>query len=149
MKHLILIFFALFSFLGTQNTKAQSISQNMKDHKEIQNNKENYVVLTRKVPQLKPIIYAAKDLATQDVNTFGEFHVVICGKTILETKDHEQMKSYLDLAKNYNVKIFACGFSMKKFGVKASELPQEMEIVENGILYNFQLQKKGFKSITL
>ncbi|SEA25687.1 DsrE family protein [Psychroflexus halocasei] len=143
MKHLILITFAFFSFLGTQNLLAQKTSH--LPH----NEKENYVVLTRKVPQLKPIIYAAKDLATQDGNTFGEFHVVICGKTILETKDHEQMKSYLDLAKNYNVKIFACGFSMKKFGVKASELPQEMEIVENGILYNFQLQKKGFKSITL
>jgi intracellular sulfur oxidation DsrE/DsrF family protein len=43
----------------------------------------------------------------------------------------------------------ACGFSLKKFGVDASAIPKEMSVVDNGILYGFNLQKDGFLSITL
>lgn len=143
MKNLIFIIIAFFSLIGSQNLKAQSFKHQKHQHQ------ENYVVLTRKVPQLKPIIHAAKELAKEDAQNFGEFHVVICGKTIKETKDHELMNSYIEMAQKNKVKIFACGFSMKKFGVKASELPKGMEIVENGILYNFKLQKQGYRSITL
>lgn len=114
-------------------------------------NKEqsNYFVLTRKVPQLKAILLAADQLAKDDGAQFGEFHVVICGETVKELTNLETMQPYLDLAKSEKVKILACGFSLKKFGVDATKLPKEMSVVDNGILYGFNLQKDGFLSITL
>jgi intracellular sulfur oxidation DsrE/DsrF family protein len=38
-----------------------------------------------------------------------------------------------------NVKIVACGF--QKFHINPQDIPKQIEIVPNGILYNFQLQK--------
>ncbi|MGO1728314.1 MAG: DsrE family protein [Flavobacteriaceae bacterium] len=140
MKHLLLIAFAFLSLSGFKKAEAQNTTQE---------EKQNYVVLTRQIPQLKPIIFAAQDLAEEDGANFGEYHVVVCGKTIEGITDHQKMNEYLTLAKKHNVKLFACGFSMQKFGVEPSQLPKGVDVVKNGILYNFQLQKKGFKSITL
>jgi len=109
----------------------------------------NYFVLTRKVPQLKAILLAAHQLAKDDGEKFGVFHVVICGETVKELTNLEAMQSYLDLAQSEKVKILACGFSLKKFGVNATAIPKEMGVVDNGILYGFNLQKDGFLSITL
>ena len=114
-----------------------------------QKDQNNYFVLTRKVPQLKAILLAADQLAEDDGAQFGEFHVVICGETVKELTNLETMQPYLDLAQSEKVKILACGFSLKKFGVDATKLPKEMSVVDNGILYGFNLQKDGFLSITL
>lgn len=140
MKHLLLIMFTFLSLSTFQKAEAQNTTQK---------EKQNYVVLTRHIPQLKPIIFAAQDLAEEDGENFGEYHVVVCGQTIEDITDLQKMKEYLTLAKKHNVKLFACGFSMKKFGIQPSQLPKGVDVVKNGILYNFQLQKEGYKSITL
>ena len=111
--------------------------------------KSNYVVLTRNVPQLKPIILAAEELAVQDKKQFGDFQVVICGKTVQELTNQELMGNFLNQAEKAKVTINACGFSLKKFGVDPKNLPPGINIVENGILFNFELQKKGYLSIEL
>lgn len=141
MKHLLtLAVLAITLFGGLTEVGAQTTY-----------NKEqnNYFVLTRKIPQLKAILLAADELATADGDKFGEFHVVICGETVKELTDMEQMQPFLDLAQSEKIKLLACGFSLKKFGVDATKLPKEMGVVDNGILYGFNLQKDGFLSLTL
>ncbi|MEO2064200.1 MAG: sulfur reduction protein DsrE [Christiangramia sp.] len=109
----------------------------------------NYVVLTKKVPQLKPILLTAEDLREEDGDHFGQFEVIVCGKTVEELTDAETMTPFLQQAKELGVIINACGFSLKKFEVDASKLPEGIKVVKNGILYDFQLQKKGFMSLGL
>lgn len=109
----------------------------------------NYVVLTKKIPQLQPIILTAVDLAKEDGNHFGDFQVIICGQTVKDLTNGEMMKGFIEKAEAAGVKIVACGFSLKKFGVDSSKLPPKIEVVKNGILYDFQLQKKGYRSIEL
>ena len=109
----------------------------------------NYVVLTRKVPQLKPILLAAEELKAQDGAKFRDFQVVVCGKAVQDLTNKELMSSFLQKAKKAGVTINACGFSLKKFGVEKSQLPSTLRVVENGILHNFELQKKGYLSIEL
>ena len=75
MKAYILLISVLFSFLISGNSLAQ---------KPADSTVKNYTVLTRDIQQLKPIILAAKDLASEDGNQFGAFKVVICGKTITD-----------------------------------------------------------------
>jgi len=141
MKKLFTIAFMAITLLGGL-TQVSAQSTYNKDQ-------NNYIVLTRKIPQLKAILLAADQLAADDGAQFGEFHVVICGETVKGLTYMEQMQPFLDLAKSEKIKLLACGFSLKKFGVDATKLPKEMGVVANGILYNFNIQKDGFLSITL
>jgi intracellular sulfur oxidation DsrE/DsrF family protein len=134
-----LLLFVLTIF-GTSNLKAQQ-----KDNTD----KNNYIVITRKVPQLQPIILTAESLKAEDGDAFGDFQVVICGQEIGDITHPDKINSFIERAEKAGVQIKACGFSLKKFDVDKTKVPEKIKIVENGILYNFQLQKKGYKSISL
>ncbi len=109
----------------------------------------NYVILTKKVAQLKPILLAADALAKEDGANFGNFEIIVCGKEIDDLTDLEKLQPHLDEAKKVGATIIACGFSLKKFKVDAEKLSKEIKIVDNGILHNLQLQKKGYLSLAL
>ncbi|AGA80217.1 DsrE family protein [Echinicola vietnamensis] len=111
--------------------------------------KSNYFVLTRNIKQLQPILLTAKTLAASDGEQFGEFHVVICGKAVKDLLDEKALSPILSKAKKYKVTLLACGFSLQKFDINPDELPLGISVTENGILYGFQLQKRGFYTITL
>lgn len=140
MKIIILSSIALFFVFFTTPLEAQT---------QVEPNKNNYVVLTRKIPQLQPIILSAEALAEEDGEKFGNFKAIICGKTVQELSNKEAIKPFIEKAKKANVEILICGFSLNKFGVDRNELPEELKVVENGILYNLQLQKQGYLSIEL
>ena len=109
----------------------------------------NYVVLTKKVDQLKPILMAAEALLKENKEEFGSFEIIICGKDIGEITNTEKMDGFIDKAKNLNVNIIACGFSLKKFEVDPDKISGDIKIIDNGILYNMELQKKGYLSLEL
>ncbi len=142
MKKIFLAGLAFLLTLFTNPLQAQNDHEEHADH-------VNYVVLTRKVPQLKPIILAAEELAKQDGEKFGDFQVVVCGKAVQDLTNQEIMKDFIEKAGKAGVTINACGFSLKKFSVDRSKLPEALRVVENGILHNFELQKKGYLSIEL
>ncbi|THD66604.1 sulfur reduction protein DsrE [Robertkochia marina] len=111
--------------------------------------KHNYVVLTKKVPQLQPILITAEKLKEEDGENFGAFEVIICGQEIGDITDPAKIDAFIEKAEALGVRLIACGFSLNKFKVDRNAVPEKMEIVENGILYNFQLQKKGYHSLGL
>lgn len=134
----LMFFLLLAGIVSFTSCNAQTNTENQK-----------YVVLTKKIPQLKPILLTAEDLQKEDGSNFGDFQVIICGKTVTELTDKEQLEPFLQKAKELNVTVNACGFSLKKFGVDETKLPKQIKIVKNGILYDFQLQKKGYHSLGL
>lgn len=129
----------MLTLLSTANLQGQQMN----------NGKNNYVVLTKKVPQLQPIILTAEALKSEEGDAFGDFQVIICGKEIGDITDTEKISGFIEKAEKAGVHLVACGFSLNKFKVDKTKVPKEMKVVENGILYNFQLQKKGYKSISL
>jgi len=131
--------FLMLSLFSTIESQAQQLD----------NDKNNYVVLTKKVPQLQPIILTAEALKAEDGKAYGDFQVIICGKLIGDITDPKKMGDFVEKAKNAGVQINACGFSLNKFKVDKTKIPEGIHTVENGILHNFQLQKKGYKSISL
>ncbi|TYC14213.1 sulfur reduction protein DsrE [Bizionia gelidisalsuginis] len=133
----LLLFTVLFGSTTLRAQKAQEL------------NTQNYVVLTKKLPQLTPIILTAEALKVEDGRDFGSFKVIICGKDIGEITTNENMEDYIKRAEAARVELIACGFSLQKFKIDTAKVPKAMKIVENGILYNFQLQKHGYKSISL
>lgn len=142
MKNIFLASLAVILSLFTNSVQAQNSHEQHADD-------VNYVVLTRNVQQLKPILLAAEELAAQDGDKFGDFQVVVCGKTVQDLTNKETMDGFIEKAHKAGVSINACGFSLKKFGVDRSKLPEALHVVENGILHNFELQKKGYLSIEL
>jgi len=116
---------------------------------EINTNKNNYVVMTKKVAQLQPIILAAEALKAEEGKDFGDFEIIICGKEIGDITDPEKINKFISKTQKAGVTIVACGFSLNKFKIDRNTVPKEIKIVENGILHNFQLQKKGYKSLSL
>ncbi|HUH29209.1 sulfur reduction protein DsrE [Gelidibacter sp.] len=129
----------MFTLFGSVNLQAQQVDSS----------KNNYVVLTTKVQQLQPIILTAEALKAEEGESFGDFQVIICGKDMGQLTDPEIINSFIQKAEKAGVQIIACGFSLNKFKVDKTKVPARLYIVENGILYNFQLQKKGYKSLSL
>ncbi|MGY5851680.1 DsrE family protein [Salegentibacter sp. F14] len=141
MKTILLSSFAMFLALFSTQVTAQE----QPDH----DHNKDYVVLTKKVDQLKPILLTAEALSEEDGDHFGEFQVIVCGKDISQLTNTSKMTPFVEQAQKLGVELVACGFSLNKFQVDRKEIPKEMTVVENGILHNLQLQKKGFYSLGL
>ncbi|MEM5540302.1 sulfur reduction protein DsrE [Olleya sp. AS48] len=140
MKNSILIFTTLFSFIcGTQQLQAQDFNTT----------KNNYLILSKNIPQLKPVLLTAQSLATEDGINYGDFYVIICGKTVKDIPNNTEFKTLLEEAKFLNIKVFVCGISLKKFNITPKQLPDSIVVTENGILYGFQLTKNGFLTLTI
>jgi intracellular sulfur oxidation DsrE/DsrF family protein len=116
---------------------------------QVDSNKQSYVLLTKKVPQLQPILMSAEALKKEDASSFGQFEIIICGQQIGDITDPDKISKFLAKAESLGVTLVACGFSLDKFNVDRSKVPEQMKIVENGILYNLQLQKRGYFSLGL
>ena len=140
MKTYIFSSILLITTLFTANNINAQKSKNVKN---------NYVVLTKKVEQLHPIILTAEALKEEERENFGDFQVIICGKEIGDITDAEKINIFIEKAEKAGVQLVACGFSLNKFKVDKTKVPKEIKTIENGILHNFQLQKKGYKSISL
>lgn len=142
MRKITSILTLVLAFAFTKNAFAQNLEN-------IDKSKTNYIVLTKKVPQLKPIYLASEEMKIDDGADYGEFQIVFCGKDIPQLTDKELMKPYLELLNKGGVKLIACGFSLKKFGVNPKDLAEGIEIVDNGIAYSLKLKKRGFLSMDL
>lgn len=140
MKNSILFITTIFVLLfGTSQLEAQDINQE----------KNNYLVLSKNIQQLKPVLLTANELAKEDEKKYGEFYVIICGKTVNDISGNPDFNELLEKAKAQNVKVFVCGISLSKFNINPETLPSNLKITPNGILYGFQLAKKGFVTLTI
>lgn len=124
-------------------------SANALGHKSIHPKKNNYIVITSNIQQINPIVLAAKDLAKEDGKNFGEFQIIICGKAVAELIQPEMIAPFLEMTKKEGVKLVACGYSLNQSKINPKDLPNAIKVVDNGLLYDFQLQKKGYLSIEL
>ncbi|WP_366184406.1 DsrE family protein [Flavobacterium ovatum] len=140
MKNLF-TYIVLICFLiaGTTQIKAQNFNPK----------KNNYLVLSQNIQQLEPILLTAEALAQEDGKKYGDFYVIICGKTVNDLINNSSLNELLKHAKEKNVTIYACGISLKKFNITPDQLPDNLTVVENGILYGLQLNKKGFITISI
>lgn len=136
----------VLTLLLTLAISNQSFAQ---DFSKIDKEKNNYIILTKKLGQLKPIILASEEMKKKDGDNFGVFHVVFCGKNVEDLVDKRRMKKHLERLKGSSVKLIACGFSLKKFDINPKRLPEGIDVVDNGISYALKLKKMGFFGLEL
>jgi len=111
--------------------------------------KNNYLILSKNIQQLKPVLLTANELRKEDGKKYGSFYVIMCGKTVSDIPNNTDFNQLLKQVKDQNVKVFVCGISLNTFHVNRAQLPEGVELMENGILYGFQLTKKGFITLTI
>lgn len=138
MKRYILFLTTMFLILGG-TAKAQ----------EFNSNKNNYLVFSKNILQLKPTLLTASELAIEDGDKHGEFYIVICGKTVSDIANNTEFNELLKQAKMQNVRVFACGLSLDQFSVSPDQLPNDIDTIDNGILYGLQLTREGFITLTI
>lgn len=137
-KYIFSAFLVMLTIFSASNIVAQD-----------KTSKNNYVVLSTKVGHLMPVIITAESLKADDGQMFGDFQVIIYGKDVGDITDTETMKPIIARAEKVGVQIAVCEMALKKFNVDKSKVPQGIEIVPNAFMHNFQLQNKGYKSISL
>lgn len=137
MKHTIV----LLSILLLQYGSAQAQDFNV--------DKNNYLILSKNINQIKPILLTAKELAIEDGDSFGSFYVIICGSTVKDIPGNHSFDKLLSKARENHIKVFVCGLSLDKFKVDKQKLPRDLELTKNGIHFGFQLAKKGFITLTI
>ncbi|MEQ9007013.1 MAG: sulfur reduction protein DsrE, partial [Ekhidna sp.] len=78
----------------------------------IQDAKDNYLVISKNIQQLKPIILTAQDLEKNGGQSFGEFHFLICGKTVKDIGGNEAFRELLGKARKQRIQVLVCGLSL-------------------------------------
>ncbi|MDO7174214.1 DsrE family protein [Mariniflexile sp. AS56] len=140
MKHSIIYLTAVCLLIfGATQLNAQSFNKR----------KNNYLILSKNIQQLKPVLMTAEKLLEEDGKKYGVFHMIICGKTVVDIANNPSFNALLKDAETQGVKVFACGISLQKFNINTADLPKGLTVVDNGILYGFQLKKKGFITLTI
>lgn len=135
------LIYAVTIFLLVLGTTAQA--------QEFNPQKNNYLILSKNINQLKHVLTTAEELVETDGEKFGVFHVIICGKTVKNIPNNNNFTQLLDKAKESNVKVLVCGLSLKQFDINPTELPKNLPVVANGILYGLQYTKKGFITLSI
>lgn len=150
MKYIIPIIIALFS-IGATAQNSPSLSQGKSSIKATelttsQSTTEltNFVVLTSKFQQLEPIMLAANEMK----DSYGVFKIVLYGSEVGEFTTPAAEK-YIKWAKEIGVNLSVCEMALQRMKVDPTSIPSEIEIVDNAYLHSLQLQKKGYKSLSL
>lgn len=136
MKYLAQIVLVLISFSTLAQTDVNQ-SQNQSDL-------PNFVVLTSKYQQFEPIMLAAQEMN----KSFGVFKVVLYGEEVGELSKPEVQK-HIKKAQQVGVSLSVCAMALERMQVDPTSIPKEIEIVDNAYLHSLQLQKKGYKSLSL
>lgn len=110
---------------------------------------DNYVILTKKIQQLKPILLASGQLRSEFAHETGAIKIIICGKEVDQLTDVSIMSAFLEEASRLDVSLIACGFSLNKFKVDRQDVLPGINIVENGIFHNLKLQHQGYLNLSL
>jgi intracellular sulfur oxidation DsrE/DsrF family protein len=140
-----LVIAVLFVLGLTLNASAQSTP-----HYEESTNNRKYALLVRNTQHMRAALQTASQLRETGTN-YEAFEVVICGKVVKELRDKEN-QSIPDMfkqAEGLNVRFSVCGMSLNKFNISPELLPEQFELVDNGLIRIFELQDNGYNTIEL
>jgi len=142
-KYIILIailFFGINSTLAQTETEISNIENTIVK-------KGKYALLVKKAQHLKAAILTGNDFKNRSEKI--DFQIVVCGQLVKEITKDQELQQLITKATANGLKILACGLSIKQLSVDKEELPKSMAITQNGLIYMFGLQEKGYKTITL
>jgi intracellular sulfur oxidation DsrE/DsrF family protein len=114
------------------------------------NPSDKIVFLLRQDEHITQAIKTAVDLKSKNISSVhpSETVLIICGESV-KNLNSEKMIETLEVACAHNITVYACGLSLKKFGLTKKDLPPSVKYIENGLIKSLELQKQGYLSVEL
>lgn len=116
---------------------------------DFQRNADDFGILLRKGEHLKVAVQTAEEIQNNQNFKPGKFEIIVCGKEVEQLKKGSNLTGTLEMAKKLGVEVKACGISLQKFGINASSLQPGVQVVPNGLIRGFELEKLGYLMIEL
>jgi len=77
------------------------------------------------------------------------FEIVVVGTLAKDLVENKELIKEIDKAEKLGVKIVVCEGAMKHFNVPKSQLDKRLLTTPNAWIYMFELQDKGFNTLSL
>lgn len=132
---------------GISQAQSDQTTTSVKEVEQAIRKNGKYAILVKKAQHLKAAILTGNDFKARSEKI--DFQIVVCGELVKELTTNEELKQLVNQASENGVRILACGLSIRQLSVDASLLPFSMSQTDNGLIYLFGLQEKGYKTITL
>lgn len=133
--------------MNAQHHKNSSITQMNAQQK---GSSDKIVFLLRQDEHIQQAIKTGVDLKNKNISSVhpSEIVLIICGESV-KNLNNDKMTETLEVACAHNITVYACGLSMKKFGLTKKDLPASVRYIENGLIKSLELQKQGYLSVEL
>ncbi|MGZ5253354.1 MAG: DsrE family protein [Flavitalea sp.] len=135
-----------FAVSAQQNNQSKKIAVSAQQN----NPSDKIVFLLRQDEHITQAVNTAVDLKNKNISSVhpSEVAIIICGESV-KNLNTEKMTETLEVACANNITVYACGLSMKKFGLTKKDLPASVQYIENGLIKSLELQKQGYLSVEL
>ena len=107
---------------------------------------QNYALMIRKVKMLNPAMTTLNMLEDRHGGSVDNFEVVICGGTV---NDLPGKTGLVNRALQQDITVSVCGMSVNNNPVSRDELPEGINLVDNGFIRMFDLQQMGYQTVSL
>lgn len=123
---------------NTENTTSTYEYQEVKGKK--------FAILVQSIKNMRASIMTGSEVLA--ANPKAEFEIVIMGKMVQELNNPEY-RAELDAANKAGIKLVVCEFALKVYGVELADLPSYFIGTPNAHKYYFQLNEKGFTTLSI
>lgn len=106
-----------------------------------------YALLVRTFRHVKGAVITAEQMGGP--NSYDDYRIVVIGKAAAALAEEEAAGEWARRAEEAGATIEVCGIAMERLGVTESDLPDGVTVVPNGFLRMFELQERGFNTISL
>ncbi len=144
-KHLILFLFLSLGFTLTAGTYARAASAI--ETPVLVKPVKKYAILVRNAQHLKAAVMTGEALRKE--NSLNQFEIVVIGDVVKNLGPADELNAAIETSRKQGLKIVACEYAMDQFNVKKADINPSVMTTPNAFIYFFELQEKGFKTITL
>ncbi len=106
-----------------------------------------FAFLITNTDQFFDVVETAQEMDVKN-NKFS-FEIVVAGKLAKDLADNKELINEIDKAEKLGVKIVVCEGAISYFKVEKSKLGKRLLTTPNAWIYMFELQDKGFKTLSL
>lgn len=140
-------FFWTATFLLVAAPMANAIEYNKNTIAEIQKtNGTQYAMLVQNEKGLRSAIMTASEMKTD--NPAIQFEIVVMGTAVQQLNNKEVLPE-LQKANKLGIKLVACEFALKVFGLELKDMPNFIIGTPNAHKYMFLLQEKKFNTLSI
>lgn len=145
-KHFLLaaiLFFALFINVGV--THAQVNTSNQKS--EYKGSNKNLAVMVTDAMHFGVAVETVEQLNLKENKI--SFEIVMVGMLAKEIVENTEMKSVIERAIAAGAKLVVCEYALNLLKVDKTKLDKRIAITPNAWIYMFELQDKGYNTLTI